>query len=169
MRAPRRRPFDPPPPAAIRIVPAASVMIGSLATIWPLVASFPVLPPLGLMLLVGWRLTRPGTFTIWAPLPLGLFDDLFSGQPLGSAMLLWTMCFLAIDLIDQRLAFPDFRQDWMVAAGAIGFCLIGGRLIAAPFGAHVDTVLVLQIMASVLLYPLAARLCVRLDRRYRGA
>ena len=169
MRAPVRGPFDaPPPPAAVRLLPAASVMVASLITTWPFIASFPVLPPFGLLILLGWRLTRPDVFRIWAPLPLGFFDDLLSGQPLGSAMLLWTLCFFMIDLIDQRLVFRDFWQDWLIAAGAVGFCLIAGRLVASPIGTHVDTVLLLQIVVSIMLFPLAARFCAWLDRKREG-
>ena len=101
---------------------------------------------------------------MWAPLPLGLFDDVLTGQPLGSAMLLWTLCFLAIDVLDTRLVWRDFWQDWLIAAGSIGFCLIAGRLIASPFGAHVDTVLLLQIVVSVALFPVVASLCARMNR-----
>ncbi|MES2450990.1 MAG: rod shape-determining protein MreD [Pseudomonadota bacterium] len=170
MRQPTRGPFDAaPPPAAARLLPPASVLLASLATTWPFVATFPFLPPLGLMMLLGWRLTRPDVFRIWAPLPLGFFDDLVSGQPLGSAMLLWTLCFFMIDLIDQRLVFRDFWQDWLIASGAIGFCLIVGRLVAAPIGAHVDTVLLLQIVISTMLFPLVARFCAWLDRKREGA
>ncbi|MES1975246.1 MAG: rod shape-determining protein MreD [Pseudomonadota bacterium] len=169
MRAPTRGPFDAaPPPAAVRLLPAGSVLLASLVTIWPFIATFPILPPLGLMMLLGWRLTRPDVLRIWAPLPLGFFDDLISGQPLGNAMLLWTLCFFMIDLIDQRLVFRDFWQDWLIAAGSIGFCLIAGRLITAPIGAHVDTVLLLQIVISVMLFPFVARLCVWLDRKREG-
>jgi rod shape-determining protein MreD len=169
MRAPARGPFDaPPPPAAVRLLPAASVMLASLVTIWPFIAAFPVLPPFGLLILLGWRLTRPDVFRIWTPLPLGFFDDLLSGQPLGSAMLLWTLCFFMIDMIDQRIVFRDFWQDWLIAAGAIAFCLIAGRLVASPIGAHVDTVLLLQIVVSIMLFPLAARFCAWLDRKREG-
>jgi rod shape-determining protein MreD len=170
MRQHSRGPFDAaPPPAAVRLLPAASVLLASLMTTWPFVATFPILPPLGLMMLLGWRLTRPAVFPIWAPLPLGFFDDLISGQPLGNAMLLWTLCFFMIDLIDHRLVFRDFWQDWLIAAGSIGFCLIVGRLVTAPIGAHVDTVLLLQIVISVMLFPLVARLCAWLDRKRQGS
>lgn len=148
-----------------KAVPVASIMLGSLVTIWPMVASFPFLPPLGLLMLLGWRLARPGVLAIWAPLPLGFFDDLLSGQPMGSAILLWQLCFIGIDLLDQRLVFRDFWQDWMIASGSVAFCLIAGRLVATPLGAHVDTVLLLQVMVSVMLFPLAARFAVWLDRR----
>lgn len=144
-------------------MPAASVMIASAFTLWPFIAGFPCLPPFGLLMLLGWRLTRPGSLRIWAPLLLGLFDDLVSGQPLGNAMLFWTLCFFTIDLIDQRVVYRDFWQDWLIAAGSIGFCLILGRLVAAPIGAHVDTVLLLQIVIAVLLFPFAARVCAMLD------
>lgn len=161
--SPVRGPFDEAPdPAATRFVPALSVLIGSAITIWPIIASVQILPPLGLLMLLGWRLTRTESFRVWAPLPLGLFDDLVSGQPLGSAMVLWTLCFFMIDLIDQRIVYRDFWQDWLIAGGAIGFCLILGRLIASPLDAHVDTVLLLQIAISILLFPLAARICVLL-------
>lgn len=164
MMAPVRGPFDDAQPRSwTLIVPALSVMAASLLTIWPVIAAIPLLPPLGLLLLLGWRLTRPDSLRVWAPLPLGLFDDLVSGQPLGNAMLFWTLCFFMIDLIDQRLVFRDFWQDWLIAAGALGFCLIVGRLVATPIGAHVDTVLLLQIVVSIMLFPLAARLCAMID------
>ena len=140
-------------------------MAGSLITIWPFIASFPILPPFGLMMLLAWRLRRHDAIPIWAPLGLGLFDDLLSGQPIGSAVVLWTACFFAIDLIERRLMFRDFWQDWLVAAGGIAACLALGRLIASPLGAHVDTVVIVQIALSILLYPVAASLAGWLDAR----
>ncbi|MCW3848836.1 rod shape-determining protein MreD [Sphingomonas sp. LB-2] len=142
----------------------ATIVLGSLLTLLPFVATFPFLPPFGLLMLLGWRLTRADTVKVWAPVPLGLLDDMVSGQPLGSAMLLWTMCFIAIDVLDTRLVWRDFWQDWLIAAGAAGFCLIAGRLIAAPFAAHVDTALLLQIVICAALFPLISSLCGWLDR-----
>lgn len=159
-----RSPFDDTSESRFaRFVPALSVLAGSALTLWPLIATVPILPPFGLLMLLGWRLTRPESLRIWAPLPLGLFDDLLSGQPLGSAMLCWTLCFFMIDLIDQRIVSRDFWEDWLIAGGAVGFCLILGRLVTTPLGAHVDTILMLQIVVTVLLFPLAARLCAMLD------
>lgn len=151
-----------------RALAPVSVMLGSLVTIWPFIATFPTLPPFGLMILLAWRLRRHDALPIWAPLPLGLFDDLVSGQPLGSAMVLWMLCFFTIDLIEQRLLrFRDFWQDWVVAAGGIGTTLLVGRFIATPFTAHVDTILLVQIGISILLYPIAASIVGWLDARRR--
>lgn len=160
-----RGPFDEAPDRSLtRFVPAATVMAGSSLTLWPVIASFPFLPPVGLLTLLSWRLARPERVRIWTPLPLGLYDDLVSGQPLGCAMLLWTACFFAVDLLDQRLVFRDFWQDWLIAGAAIGFCAIAGRLVTTPLGAHVETVLLLQIVVTIMLFPFATRLCAILDR-----
>lgn len=148
--------------------PAISILAGSLVTaLLPVVATVPILPPFGLLMLLGWRLHRPDAFPPWAAVLLGLFDDLVSGQPLGSAMALWTVCILALDVIDNRLVWRDFWQNWLIAAGAIGSCLIITRLIATPIGAHVDTALLIQIVTTVALYPVVARLCASLDRDRR--
>jgi len=141
-----------------------SVMIGSLVTILPFIATIPLLPPFGLLMLLGWWLHRSDALKPWAPVLLGLFDDMISGQPLGSAMCFWTLCFLSIDVIDTRLVWRDFWQDWLIAAGGIGFVLIASRLIATPFAAHVDTALLIQVVISIALFPLVAQLCMRLDR-----
>jgi rod shape-determining protein MreD len=155
---------EPVSPRTIAIA-AVTVMLGSLMTLVPLVATVPFLPPFGLLMLLGWRLRRPELFPSWAAVPLGLFDDLVSGQPLGSAIAFWTLCVLAIDVLDTRLVWRDFWQDWLIAGGAIGFCLIATRLVASPIGAHVDTLLLLQILVSCAFYPLAALICARIDQR----
>lgn len=150
-------------PARRWLIPVGTVMLGSLVTIVPFVAPGAILPPFGLMMLLAWRLLRPDALKLWAAAPLGAFDDLLSGQPFGSAIMLWTVCLIVVDLMDLRLVGRDFRQDWLIAAGGIAFALIAGRVLASPIGAHVDRMMVLQIIVSILLYPLAARLCARLD------
>jgi len=137
-----------------------TIVIGSLLTLLPFKATVPILPPFGLMLLLAWRLHRPELMKPWAPVLLG--------QPLGSAMFFWTISFIAIDVLDTRIVWRDFFQDWLLAAGAIGFSLIGGRLVAAPIGAHVDTVLLIQIVISIALFPVITRIVSRLDRKRRA-
>lgn len=150
-------------PRAIWLAPL-SVVLGSMMTLLPFVTTVPLLPPFGLMMLLGWRLVRGDSMKVWAPVLLGFFDDMVSGQPLGSAMLLWTVCVLIVDVLDTRLVWRDFWQDWLIASGAIAFCLIAGRLVATPFTAHVDTALLFQIVISAALFPVIARFCAWLDR-----
>lgn len=161
------QPFRAPlPPGRARAVPWISVIVASLTgAVIPVVASLALLPPLGLIMLLTWRLLARFSLRPWAAAPLGFVDDLVSGQPLGCAVLLWSACFLAIDLIEQRLVFRDFWQDWLIASGLIAFCLVAGRWIALPFGARVDAVLIAQIAIAVLLFPLSARLVAWIDRK----
>jgi hypothetical protein len=71
----------------MRIVPIASVMFASaLPLMLPLIANSPVLPPLGLLFFLCWQLLRAEMWPVWIGLPLGLWDDLFSGAPIGTAM-----------------------------------------------------------------------------------
>lgn len=162
MAQPFRQPL---PPRSARLLPWISVLLGSLVTIVPVVASLPLLPPVGLLVLLAWRLLAPLALRLWAPALLGLFDDLVSGQPVGSAMLLWTLASLLVQALDARSGVRDFLQRWGIAAVAIALCLVGGRLIASPLGAHVDTVLVLQVVVSILLFPLVAFTVTRVDAR----
>ena len=150
-------------PRSIWLAPL-SVMLGSMTTLLPVVATVPFLPPFGLLLLLAWRLMRADAMKVWMPVPLGFFDDMLSGQPLGSAMLLWSAAVLMVDVLDTRLVWRDFWQDWLIASGAIAFVLIGGRLVAVPFPAHLDTALLIQILVSAALFPVVARFCAWLDR-----
>lgn len=151
----------------VRWLAPLSIILGSLVTLVPFKATVPLFPPFGLLMLLAWRLHRPDLLKPWAPLLLGLVDDLISGQPLGNAMFFWTVSLLVIDILDTRIVWRDFFQDWLLAAGAIAFCLIGGRLVAAPINAHVDTMVLIQILVSIAIFPALSRLVTRLDRRRR--
>lgn len=165
-----RGPFDPPPPSAMAMmVPAGSVIAGSLLTLLPIIATVPLLPPLGFMMLIGWRLARLEALPVWSPLALGLIDDLVSGQPFGFAMLCWAVTFIVLDLVDQRLVARDFWHDWALAGGAIAIYLLFGRLVATPLSAYVDMIVVAQIAASLMLYPVVSQFVGRLDQRWARA
>lgn len=159
-------PFAPPMPRRrTRALPWLSVIAGSLVTAVPLIATVPLLPPFGLLMLLAWRLLLRYSFPRWGAAPLGLIDDLVSGQPLGSAVLLWSLAFLLVDIMDQRLVFRDWGQDWLAASALIALCLIGGRLLALPAGTLVDTAAVAQGVIAALLFPAATRLVAWLDRK----
>lgn len=166
MRPPSRAPFaEPMPLGRARLLPWASVMVGSLATILPLGLSVPLLPPFGLLVLLAWRLLAPLALRFWAPALLGFFDDLLSGQPIGSATLLWPAAYFLVDTLEARSGMRDFWQSWVIAAVAIALVLLCGRLVAVPMDAHVDTALAVQVALSVLVFPLVARFVGWLDAR----
>jgi rod shape-determining protein MreD len=148
-----------------RTVPVLTTMAGSLAALLPAVISWPAMPPIGLLMLLSWRLLRPEIWPAWIGLPLGLFDDIFSGQPFGSAMSLWTLLLLVLDLIDSQLIWRDYWIDWLIAAAAILLCIAGGYWFSGLDPANVSlAVMGPQTILSILCFPVMVRLCVRLDR-----
>ncbi len=154
-----------PSPTRIVAVPIVSVMLASMVTALPLFPGTPLLPPLGFMMLLAWRLMRPGIWPVWIGLPLGLYDDLWSGQPFGSAGLIWSLTMLAIELIDARAVWRDHIQDWFLAAIALILALFGGLAITGlAYRAPEANIVVPQILLSILLFPMIVRLCARLDR-----
>lgn len=154
-----------PSPFLARAVPWLTVMLASLAPTSSVIASAPVLPPLGFMLLLSWRQLRPGLLPVWAGLPLGLFDDLYSGQPFGSAMLTWSLAMIVLDLIEARFPWRSFLFDWAEAAGLVAaYLLLGLAFANAAGGATPVRVLVPQLAISLLLYPLAGRIVSLFDR-----
>jgi rod shape-determining protein MreD len=153
------------PLGSARLLPWATVMVGSLLTILPFGATLSLLPPFGLLALLSWRLLAPFAIRRWAPAFLGLFDDLVSGQPVGSAMLLWTLAYFLVGALEARSGLRDFWQNWVIAALAIAVALAGGRLAATPLGAHVDVGLGVQVILSILLFPAVAFLIARVDAR----
>jgi rod shape-determining protein MreD len=169
-----RRPFEDaltrrinraPSPIVAVAVPWITVMMGSLAPAIPLIASSPILPPFGFMFLVAWRQIRPGLLPVWAGLPLGLFDDIYSGQPFGSAMLIWSVAMIILDMIEARFPWRNFWQEWLVGSLMTAVCLFAGALFANASGASTPPVLIApQLVLAVLLYPLAGRLVAMFDR-----
>ena len=115
-------------------------------------------------MLVAWRLLHRTLWPVWIGLPLGLWDDIFSGQPLGSSMLLWTLVMLGLDIADRRMVWRDFSQDWGLAAIIIAFALVGGLIIANGTGGNsAALVIVPQILVSVTLFPVITRICGQFD------
>lgn len=152
-------------PARARIVPIASVMAGSALVCLPLIADAPLMPSFGLLMLLGWRLLRPELWQTWVGLPLGLFDDAMSGQPLGCAMALWTATLLVLDMMDNRAIWRDYWLEWLVAAMAIAICQVGGWAVNVfVFGGGPVLALLPQLLITILCFPLAMRVCAALDR-----
>jgi rod shape-determining protein MreD len=154
-----------PSPLLARAVPWLSVILASIVPSWLVISSAPVLPPFGFLLFVSWMQLRPGLLPVWAGLPLGLVDDLYSGQPLGSAILLWSVAAIALDIIEARLPWRNFLMEGIVAAGFIAAYILLALGIAnvGPPNTPVHVILP-QVAVSIFLYPLVGRLIAALDR-----
>jgi len=146
-------------------IPAASILLGSILPVLFVASAVPLVPPMGLMILLGWRLVRPGIIPVWGGFPLGMWDDLFSGYPFGSAILLWSMALLAIEALEARLPWHGFLQDWMTAGLILGICLLMAALLSGGHGSFpMLLALIPQLLLSLLLFPIISRMIARLDR-----
>ena len=146
-------------------LPWATILLGSLAPWLPVIAPAPVLPPFGFLLLLAWRLLRPGLLPPWAGLPLGLFDDLYSGQPMGSGVLLFSLALIVIELIEIRFPWRNFWLDWLTAVGlVVPYLVIAALLSGAETTVVQLRVIAPQLLLSIVLFPIIARVVAMLDR-----
>ncbi len=149
----------------VRVVPYAAIMLASLLPVVLIADLMPLLPPLGFLMLLAWRMVRPGIMPLWAGAPLGAFDDLVSGQPFGSAIMLWSLTMIAIELIETRFPWRDFWHDWFTAGVMTGIYWIATILLSgAPVTQEMLIVAAPQALLAVLLYPIIARMVAGLDR-----
>jgi len=146
-------------------LPWLTILLGSLTPWLPVIAPAPVLPPFGFLLMLAWRLLRPGLLPPWAGLPLGLFDDLYSGQPMGSGVLLFSIALIVVELVEIRFPWRNFWLDWLTATGLIVPYLVLAALISGvPMTVVQLSVIAPQILLSVMLFPIIARVVAMLDR-----
>lgn len=108
---------------------------------------------------------RPGLMPLWIGVPLGAFDDLFSGQPFGSAILLWSLTMIVLEVIETRFPWRGFAQDWFTAGLAVVLYIVAAMTISgASLTPQTAVIIWPQIALAILLYPLLARIVAGLDR-----
>lgn len=146
-------------------VPWVTIVLASLSPLSPIIAPAPVLPPLAFMLLIAWCLLRPQVLPLWAGFPLGLIDDLYSGQPFGSGILLFSLAIIALDVVDGRFPWRNFWQNWGVASVLIvAYLMVAGLVSGAELTFVQLRVLLPQILLSIVFFPLLASLVALFDR-----
>lgn len=160
-----KRKIDQGPVIGAAYVPAASVMIASLLSCLPLVVENGWFPDFGFLVLIAWRLFRADVWPSWWAAPLGLFNDLVSGYPIGLSISLWTAAMLALDLLDRRTMWRDYWIEWALAALLILTGEIAQWQIAKWTGASVPfSAMIPPLIISIAAFPVAAWVVSRIDR-----
>jgi rod shape-determining protein MreD len=146
-------------------VPIISTILACMFALLPIIVNSPFIPDFGFLMLIAWRLLRPEMWTPVVALGMGLFNDIITGQPIGQSMGLWTIIFIIFDIIDGRLLFRDYWMDWLFASLAIISYIFGGWYIGHLMGNGSSfTIMLPQLGASILAYPIIARFTLFLDR-----
>lgn len=154
------------PRAGANYVPAITVVAGSLISLLPIVSATGWWPDWGLLLLVAWRLLRANSWPAWWAAPLGFVNDMILGNPIGLSVALWAAIMIAMDIIDRRTMWRDYWIEWAIAVLFIGLAELAQWRVAAMLGASVPLSMSAgpAIIVSVLCFPVAAFIAVRLDR-----
>ncbi|MFM5906419.1 MAG: rod shape-determining protein MreD [Novosphingobium sp.] len=152
-------------PILATALPWLSIMLGSLVPQWYSIFSSGLVPPFGYLMLVSWRQVRPGVLPVWAGWPLGMFDDLYSGLPFGTGVLLWSATLIIMEVLEARYPWRGVIVDWLVGASLASAYLIITIAIAShsAFAASAAS-LAIQLALAALLLPLCGRFVSWCDR-----
>ena len=153
------------PVAGARYVPAASVMIASLLIALPIVSTSGWFPDFGFLVLIAWRLLRADSWPAWWAAPLGFFNDLVTGHPIGLSIAVWTAAMLLLDLADRRTMWRGYWLEWALAALMLLANEAAEWRVAQVMGASLPFVTVVPpLLISILSFPVIAWFVSRLDR-----
>jgi rod shape-determining protein MreD len=154
------------PRVGAEYIPAATVIIGSLLSLLPIISSTGWWPDFGLLMLLGWRLLRADAWPAWWAAPLGFVNDLILGNPIGLSVALWAAMMVAMDVLDRRTMWRDYWIEWAIASVLIGLSEIAHWRLAGLLGAEVPFNMSAgpAILVGVLFFPVAAYIASRLDR-----
>ncbi len=146
-------------------IPAATVVAASLLSAFPVVSTSGWYPDFGYLMLLGWRLLRSDPWPAWWAAPLGFVNDLFTGNPIGFSIALWSATMLALDLVDRRTMWRDYWIEWGLAGVFLSLNEWLQWRVAGLVGSNVPfTAMVPSILISICSFPLAAWLVTRIDR-----
>jgi rod shape-determining protein MreD len=153
------------PKKLARAIPALSVAGATLLGLMPVVADVGWMPSTGFLLLLAWRLLRSDVIPAWWAAPLGLWNDLVLGLPIGLSVATWSGAMILLDLLDRRTMWRDYWLEWLLAAALLSLADLARRFVDAAMGAPYPVSAILPALAiSILSFPLAAWSASALDR-----
>jgi rod shape-determining protein MreD len=139
-------------------------MLASLLVVLPVISMNGWFPNFGFLVLLAWRLLRADAFPTWWAAPLGLFNDLVLGSPIGLSVAVWTAALLVLDIADRRTQWRGYWLEWIIAT----ILLLGQEAaewrVAQIMGASVPFLTVFPpLLISILAFPIAAWIVARID------
>jgi rod shape-determining protein MreD len=161
----QRRQIGQGPVAGARYVPALCVLLASLLATLPIISASGWYPDFGFLVLIGWRLLRSDVWPAWWAAPLGLFNDLVTGHPLGFSIAVWTAAMLLLDLADSRTMWRGYWLEWILAALMLLANEAAEWRVAQVMDASLPFRTILPpLLISILSFPVVAWFVSRVDR-----
>jgi rod shape-determining protein MreD len=146
------------------LIPAGTVVVGSLLSALPIISTSGWYPDFGFLVLISWRLLRADPWPGWWAAALGLINDLFTGYPVGLSVALWSATMLALDLIDRRTMWRDYWIEWVLAAVLLAIDQGLQWQVASVMGARLPAfTIVPPLVISICVFPVSAWLVSRID------
>ena len=159
-----RNALDRGPKKFARMIPAWSVAAASCLSLLPIVAELGWYPDFGFLLLLAWRLLRGDVILAWWAAPLGFFNDLVTGGPIGLSVAIWTGSMILLDLLDRRTMWRDYWVEWGLAALLIFLHDLARWRVDHAMGAHSPfSTIAPPLLIAILVFPLAAYTASRID------
>jgi len=153
------------PVSAAAYVPAASVVAASMLASLPIISNNGWFPESGFLVLIGWRMLRGDAFPAWWGAPLGFWNDLVTGTPIGFSVTLWTAAMLVLEVADRRTLFRDYWLEWALAVLLLFINEWLQLQVAAWMGARLPiSILVPPLLISAASFPLFAWAIGRIDQ-----
>lgn len=157
--------LDRKPKKLARAIPALSVAAASCLALLPVVTEVGWMPSAGFLLLLAWRLLRSDVIPAWWAAPLGLWNDLVVGLPIGLSVATWTAAMILLDLLDRRTMWRDYWLEWLLAAAMLALADLARLEVDAAMGARYPVETILPPLAiAILTFPLAAWTASAVDR-----
>jgi rod shape-determining protein MreD len=141
------------------------VIFASALNVLPIVSVTGWWPNFGFLMLIAWRLLRADPWPAWWAAPMGFINDLLTGAPIGLSVALWSAVMLGMEFVDSRTQWRDYWVEWAIATVLITIARWSDWQVAGLVGAPVPFLHIVPAIAiSILAFPLAAILAMRLDR-----
>ena len=154
------------PVSGARMVPSYTVLAASLLIALPIVSDSGWFPDFGFLVLIAWRLLRSDVWPSWWAAPMGFFNDLVTGHPVGFSIAVWTAAMLALDLADRRTMWRGYWLEWALAAVLLLANESAEWRVAQVMGASLPylTTVLPPLLISILAFPIVAWIVSRIDR-----
>ena len=147
--------------------PMLVVVLATVLMTLPVFTPLPVMPNIALLLVLLWTLFRPQQMPDWTGFLAGLASDMLLATPIGANALLMPLFMVAVAFVDQRIRRNNWTGDWLFSVPLLTAYYLALWRVCALAGQEVPFVpLAMQLAATIAIYPLAAHIFARAQRRW---